>query len=117
MMSVTLYHNPRCSKSRATLALLAAHGVIPNIRLYLEQVPSTQELKELLSMLGMNDARDLMRKGEEAYTLNQLDSIHLTQAELITALVNYPKLIERPIAIHQGQARIGRPPESVLEIL
>ncbi len=68
-------------------------------------------------MLGMNDARDLMRKGEEAYTLNQLDSIHLTQAELITALVNYPKLIERPIAIHQGQARIGRPPESVLEIL
>mgnify|MGYP006076629249 FL=1 len=117
MMSVTLYHNPRCSKSRATLALLAANGVIPNIRLYLEQVPSTQELEELLSMLGMNDARDLMRKGEEAYKLNQLDSIHLTQTELITTMVNYPKLIERPIAIHQGQARIGRPPESVLEIL
>jgi len=117
MMSVTLYHNPRCSKSRATLALLAANGVIPNIRLYLEQVPSTQELDELLSMLGMNDARDLMRKGEEAYKLNQLDSIHLTQAELITTMVNYPGLIERPIAIHQGQARIGRPPESVLEIL
>ena len=117
MMSVTLYHNPRCSKSRATLALLAANGVIPNIRLYLEQVPSTQELEELLSMLGMNDARDLMRKGEEAYKLNQLDSIHLTQTELITTMVNYPGLIERPIAIHQGQARIGRPPESVLEIL
>ena len=117
MMSVTLYHNPRCSKSRATLALLAANGIIPNIRLYLEQVPSTQELEELLSMLGMNDARDLMRKGEAAYTLNQLDSIHLTQAELINALVSYPKLIKRPIAIHKGQARIGRPPESVLEIL
>jgi|TARA_B110000879_G_scaffold21406_1_gene27208 arsenate reductase len=117
MMSVTLYHNPRCSKSRATLALLAANGVIPNIRLYLEQIPSTQELEELLSMLGMNDARDLMRKGEEAYKLNQLDSIHLTQAELITTMVNCPGLIERPIAIHQGQARIGRPPESVLEIL
>ena len=117
MMSVTLYHNPRCSKSRATLALLAAKGVIPNIRLYLEQVPSTQEVEELLSMLGMNDARDLMRKGEAAYTLNQLDSIHLTQVELINALVSYPKLIERPIAIHKGQARIGRPPESVLEIL
>ena len=117
MMSVTLYHNPRCSKSRATLALLAANGVIPNIRLYLEQIPSTQELEELLSMLGMNDARDLMRKGEEAYKLEQLDDTILTQAELISAMVTHPKLIERPIVINHSQARIGRPPESVLEIL
>tara|TARA_B100000768_G_C11072632_1_gene287265 strand:+ start:151 stop:504 length:354 start_codon:yes stop_codon:yes gene_type:complete len=117
MMSVTLYHNPRCSKSRATLALLEAHGVTPNIRLYLEQVPSTHELTQLLSMLGMDDARLLMRKGEEVYKLEQLAKTHLTQSELINAMVNHPRLIERPIAINQGQARIGRPPESVLEIL
>jgi arsenate reductase len=117
MMSVTLYHNPRCSKSRATLALLEAHGVTPDIRLYLEQAPSAQELTQLLSMLGMEDARDLMRKGEETYKLEQLADTKLTQAELINVMVNHPKLIERPIAIHQGQARIGRPPESVLEIL
>jgi arsenate reductase len=68
-------------------------------------------------MLGMDDARNLMRKGEEVYKLEQLADTKLTQAELISAMVNHPKLIERPIAIHQSQARIGRPPESVLEIL
>jgi arsenate reductase len=117
MMSVTLYHNPRCSKSRATLALLEANGVIPEIRLYLEHAPSVEEVTQLLSMLGMDDARHLMRTGEEIYKLEQLADAQLTQAELITAMVNHPKLIERPIATHQGQARIGRPPESVLEIL
>jgi len=117
MMSVTLYHNPRCSKSRATLALLEANDITPKVRLYLEQVPSAEELRELLSMLGMKDARSLMRKGEDAYKLEKLADTQLTQPELITAMVNHPKLIERPIAIHQGQARIGRPPESVLEIL
>ena len=117
MMSVTLYHNPRCSKSRATLALLEANSVTPEIRLYLEQALSAEELTQLLSMLGMDDARSLMRKGEEVYKLEQLADTKLTQAELISAMVNHPKLIERPIAIHQGQARIGRPPESVLEIL
>jgi|TARA_B110000259_G_scaffold112967_1_gene128859 arsenate reductase len=117
MMSVTLYHNPRCSKSRATLALLETHGVDVKIRLYLEQVPSSKELEQLLSMLGMDDARSLMRQGEEAYKLAMLAQTHLTQAELIAAMVQYPKLIERPIMINQGQARIGRPPESVLEIL
>jgi arsenate reductase len=117
MMSVTLYHNPRCSKSRATLALLEAHGVTPEIRLYLEHEPSVEEVTQLLSMLGMDDARNLMRKGEEAYKMEQLADNILTQAELISAMVNHPKLIERPIVINQGQARIGRPPESVLEIL
>jgi len=116
-MSVTLYHNPSCSKSRATLALLEANDVKPEIRLYLEQGTSSKELEQLLSMLGMDDARNLMRKGEDAYKLEQLADTKLTQAELISAMVNHPKLIERPIAIHQGQARIGRPPESVLEIL
>ncbi|MDC9720870.1 MAG: arsenate reductase (glutaredoxin) [Gammaproteobacteria bacterium] len=117
MMSVSLYHNPRCSKSRATLALLEANGVAPEIRLYLEQAPSIQELVELMSMLGMDDARSLMRKGEEAYKLEQLADTELTQSELIAAMAKHPKLIERPIVIHQGHARIGRPPESVLEIL
>jgi arsenate reductase len=116
-MSVTLYHNPSCSKSRATLALLEANDVKPEIRLYLEQGTSSKELEQLLSMLGMDDARNLMRKGEDAYKLEQLANIHLTQSELITAMVNHPQLIERPIVIHQDQARIGRPPESVLEIL
>ena len=117
MMSVTLYHNPCCSKSRATLALLEARGVAAEIRLYLEQVPSSAELTHLLSMLGMDDARSLMRKGEEAYKREQLASPHLTQSELINAMINHPKLIERPIVVNKGQARIGRPPESVLEIL
>ena len=116
-MSVTLYHNPRCSKSRAALALLEAHSTEVELRLYLEQGPSLKELEQLLGMLGMEDARSLMRKGEEAYKSQGLADTQLSQYELLTAMVNYPKLIERPIAIHQGQARIGRPPESVLEIL
>lgn len=116
-MSVTLYHNPRCSKSRATLALLEANNVTPEIRLYLEHGPSAEEIKQLLAMLNMDDARSLMRKREDVYKQQQLGAPTLTQDELITAMVNQPKLIERPIAIHQGQARIGRPPESVLEIL
>ena len=117
MMNVTLYHNPRCSKSRATLALLESQGVVAKIRLYLEQVPSSDELTNLLSMLDMDDARQLMRLGEEAYKLENLANTQLSQSELITAMIKHPKLIERPIVVHQGQARIGRPPKSVLEIL
>ena len=116
-MSLVLYHNPRCSKSRATLALLEDQGVTPTIRLYLDTPPSADELEQLLTMLGMADARSLMRKGEDAYKTERLADSTLSQAELIAAMSNHPKLIERPIAIHQGQARIGRPPESVLEIL
>lgn len=116
-MSVTLYHNPSCSKSMATLALLEAQGVDVDLRLYLEKAPSSIELQKLLAMLGMTDARSLMRKGEAAYKLGQLAAAQLTQAQLINAMVDQPKLIERPIVVHQGQARIGRPPESVLEIL
>jgi arsenate reductase len=116
-MDVTLYHNPRCSKSRATLALLEAQGITPKLRLYLDDKPNASEIKQLLNMLGMRDARSLMRTGEEEYTQGQLANSSLSQAQLIEAMVNQPKLIERPIAIHQGQARIGRPPESVLEII
>jgi len=116
-MSVTLYHNPRCSKSRATLALLEERNIDTSIRLYLDTPPSAHELGQLLVMLNMSDARSLMRKGEEAYKQQQLADSNLSQSQLIEAMVSYPKLIERPIVIHNNQARIGRPPESVLEIL
>jgi len=116
-MSVTLYHNPRCSKSRATLALLEERGIDADIRLYLDTAPNAEELSQLLVMLNMSDARSLMRKGEEAYKQQQLANLNLSQTELVDAMVSYPKLIERPIVIHNNQARMGRPPESVLEIL
>ena len=80
-------------------------------------MPSSDELTDLLSMLDMDDARQLMRRGEETYKLENLANTQLSQTELITAMIKHPKLIERPIVVHQGQARIGRPPESVLEIL
>ena len=116
-MSVTIYHNPRCSKSRATLALLEARGITPDIRLYLQVAPTAWELTELLAMLNISDPRELMRKGEAAYQEGSLDNDQLTPDQLIAAMIATPKLIERPIVVCQGQARIGRPPEQVLDIL
>ncbi len=115
-MTVTIYHNPRCSKSRQTLALLEEKGINPTIREYLKDVPSAQEINDILDMLGM-EPRDLMRKKEAEYKENNLDEPSLSRGELIQAMVNYPKLIERPIVIKGGRAAIGRPPETVLEIL
>lgn len=109
-------HNPRCSKSRATLALLERHGHQPDIVLYLETPPSEAQLSELLSMLGL-DARGLIRRGEAEYTRLGLDDPGLSEAQLIAAMHAHPRLIQRPIVIANGKARIGRPPESVLEIL
>lgn len=116
-MSVTIYHNPRCSKSRATLALLEVQGVSPDIRLYLQDQPTAEELSELLKMLNMSDPRQLMRTGEAAYKEGNLANDQLTSEQLIAAMIATPKLIERPIVISQGKARIGRPPEQVLDIL
>ena len=116
-MSVTIYHNPRCSKSRTTLALLEENGITPEVRLYLEDSPSAEEIQNLLDMLGMDSPRDLMRKGEDAYTEGNLKDDSLSQEALLAAMVATPKLIERPIVINNGQARIGRPPEQVLEIV
>ncbi|MFP5595513.1 arsenate reductase (glutaredoxin) [Kluyvera sp. 142486] len=115
--SVTIYHNPRCSKSRETLSLLKDNGIDPEVVLYLDTPPDAAAIRELLSMLGMSSARELMRQKEDLYkSLNLADS-QLSEEQLIQAMVENPKLIERPIVVHNGQARIGRPPEQVLEIV
>lgn len=113
---ITIYHNPRCSKSRATLAILEEKALNPTVIKYLDQAPSTEQLSHILSLLGLQ-ARELMRQGEAAYKENQLDDPTLSEAALIEAMVANPILIERPIVLANGQARIGRPPESVLEIV
>ena len=113
---VTIYHNPRCSKSRETLSLLQDNGVEPQVVLYLETPPDAQTLKSLLQMLGMSSPRELMRTKDDLYkALNLADETR--NEALIAAMVDNPKLIERPIVIKNGQARIGRPPEAVLESL
>lgn len=115
-MNVTIWHNPRCGKSRATLQLLKDKGVEPTVVEYLKSVPSFDELERVLSMLGM-EPRQLMRKGEAAYKENGLDNPDLDRKQLILAMVDYPILIERPVVIANGKAAIGRPPENVLTIL
>lgn len=115
-MSVTIFHNPRCSKSRATLALLQERGIEPEIRLYLENPPSAGELAEILAQLDRSP-RELMRKGEAEYKQLGLADEKLGDGALIAAMTATPKLIERPIVLANGKAAVGRPPESVLEIL
>lgn len=117
MKNVTIYHNPRCSKSRETLALLEQHGVEPQVVLYLDTPPSVAELKKLLQELGFTSARELMRKKEDLYKELDLADETLSGEQLLQAMVSNPKLIERPIVVKGGKARIGRPPEQVLEIL
>jgi arsenate reductase len=115
-MSVTIYHNPRCSKSRQTLALLKDKGIEPEIVEYLKTPPSAAELKAILGQLGMAP-RELMRKGEAAYKARGLGDASKSDDELIAAMVEEPILIERPIVLSGGKARLGRPPEQVLEIV
>jgi len=115
-MTVAIYHNPRCSKSRETLALLRDRDIEPNVIEYLKTPPDRQTLEELLEMLGI-EPRDLMRKKEKEYKALGLDDPNLDRAALIQAMVDNPKLIERPIVIHDRKAALGRPPEQVLEIL
>ena len=115
-MSVTIYHNPRCGKSRQTLQLLKERGIEPEIVEYLKTPPSVQELDEILQKLGM-EPRDLMRKNEAEYKANSLNDIALDRASLLKAMIEHPILIERPIVIANGKAAVGRPPENVLAIL
>ena len=114
--AVTILHNPRCSKSRATLQLLQERGIEPAIQLYLETPPSADELTAILAALGKTP-RELMRKGEAEYREQALDNPALSREELVAAMVASPRLIERPIVMANGKAAVGRPPESVLEIL
>jgi len=113
---VSIYHNPRCSKSRQTLALLEERGISPDIVLYLETPPTAEILSDVLNKLGITP-RQLLRKGEDAYKENNLSDTSLTDQQLIDAMVAHPKLIERPIVINGSKAALGRPPEQVLDIL
>lgn len=113
---ISIYHNPRCSKSRQTLALLEEQGIDPEIILYLETPPDEKTLADILAKLGIS-ARELLRKGEDAYKENNLADPSLSEAQLITAMVEHPKLVERPIVINGDKAALGRPPEQVLDIL
>jgi arsenate reductase len=113
---VTLYHNPRCSKSRETLALIEARGVAPEIVRYLDTPPDAATLRKLLGMLGIS-ARELLRTKEDEYRELGLDDPTLGEDALVAAMVAHPRLIERPIAVSGKRAVIGRPPENVLELL
>ena len=116
MTDLTLYHNPRCSKSRGALELLEARGLSPSMVRYLVTPPTAAQLTDLLAKLKIS-ARQLLRTGEDEYkTLNLADS-SLSDAQLIDAMAAHPKLIERPILVAGDRAIIGRPPENVLEIL
>ncbi|NWB89920.1 arsenate reductase (glutaredoxin) [Pseudomonas agarici] len=116
MTDLTLYHNPRCSKSRAALELLEARGLTPIVVRYLETPLDAVQLRALLDKLGLS-ARQLLRSGEDEYkNLNLIDS-QLSEAQLIAAIVAHPKLMERPILVAGDKAIIGRPPEKLLEIL
>lgn len=110
-----IYHNPRCSKSRQTLELIRKAGIEPEIIEYLSDIPSEKELTALVKMLGISP-QELIRKVEDDYK-ERFKGEELTDAEWISAMVAYPKLIERPIVVKNGKAVLGRPPEKVLELL
>ncbi|ACR12193.1 arsenate reductase (glutaredoxin) [Teredinibacter turnerae T7901] len=114
--NIRIFHNPRCSKSRQTLALIEESGVEPTVIKYLETPPTPEELRDLLTKLDM-PARDLLRKGEDAYKENNLSDPQLSDDALIEAMVKFPKLIERPIVAKGDKAIIGRPPERVNTLL
>ena len=115
-MTVTIWHNPRCSKSRQTLALLRERGVEPEIVEYLKTPPAAGELEAVLEKLGM-EPRDLMRRKEAAYREAGLDDPALARRALVEAMTAHPVLIERPVVLARGKAALGRPPENVLAIL
>jgi len=113
---VTIYHNPRCSKSRQTLALLEEHGVEPRVIAYLEQPPDAQTIRGLLTALQL-DPRGLMRRKEAVYKELGLDGAELSEDALIDAIARNPILMERPVVVTPKGAAIGRPPENVLDLL
>ena len=116
MTQVTIYHNPKCSKSRATLAILNDHNIDPNIRLYLEQPPTASELGELLQALAMNP-EDILRSGESIVQSLKIDIGELDGTKLIELILQYPILMQRPIVRRGNRAIIGRPPENVVALI
>lgn len=114
--TVTLYHNPRCSKSRQTMDLLEQQAITPTVVNYLDNPPDAATLSTILDMLGL-EPRELMRKGEAEYTELKLNNTELSRGQLIQAMVENPRLIERPIVVNGNKAALGRPPEQVLAIL
>jgi arsenate reductase len=115
MSKYTIYHNPRCSKSRNTLALLEEKGIIPAVVLYLEEVQTEAQIRALLGKLGL-PASQLVRRGEDAFKECGLSN-ESSEDDLIAAMATHPKLIERPIVVRGERAVLGRPPENVLELL
>ncbi|MGB5225316.1 MAG: arsenate reductase (glutaredoxin) [Arenicellales bacterium] len=115
-MTVTVYHNPRCSKSRAAMEYLEEHGIEADVVKYMDSPPDANDIKELLSMLGMSP-RELMRKHEKVFKDAGLDDPTFTDDELIEAMAQCPSLIERPIVVNNGKAVLARPPETVQDIL
>ncbi len=115
-MTVTIWHNPRCSKSRQTLDLLKSKGVEPAIREYLKQPPSRAEVEKLVTMVG-GDPRELIREGEAEFKALKLRKADLTRAQIVEAIATHPVLLQRPIVVKGARAAIGRPPEAVLPLL
>jgi arsenate reductase len=113
---VVIYHNPRCSKSRATLELLKTRGIQPRVLEYLKNPPSPEELEEILSRLGV-EPRDIMRRKETEYLQAGFDDPALEREELVRRLHRHPAVLERPIVVANGKAALGRPPENVLAIV
>lgn len=116
MSEYQIFHNPRCSKSRQTLALLEEHGIEPEQVLYLKEAISEAEIKSLLQKLNVG-VRDILRSGEDAYKANNLGDKNLSDDALIKAIVAEPKLLQRPIVVKGDTAAIGRPPENVLALI
>lgn len=116
MTDLTLYHNPRCSKSRGALELLEARGLHPTIVRYLDTPPDAAQLREVVKKLGTG-ARSMLRTGEDDYKTLNLADPSLSDEHLIAAMASHPKLIERPILVAGDKAAIGRPIENILEIL
>jgi arsenate reductase len=116
MQDLTIYHDPRCSKSRATLELLTARGYAPRIVDYLRAPPAPAELEAILRMLDA-EPRDIMRRDEDEYRALGLDDPKLSRSALLAAIAAHPRLMQRPIVVAGGKAAIGRPPEAVLRIL
>lgn len=115
-MTIQIYHNPRCSKSRQTLALLEENNVTPEIVEYLKTAPDAQTIAALIKKLGFDSARKLMRTKDDLYKELNLKTQN-DESALINAMAENPKLIERPIVVNGDKAAIGRPPESVLDII